>query len=83
MAMLLAGTIALLVWMRRLSLGRRGPRFLGQTAGYQWRVGQVQLAQPVLTLGWSALLLGEPVGPLTVATALAVLASVAATQRAR
>jgi drug/metabolite transporter (DMT)-like permease len=37
----------------------------------------------VLTLGWSALLLGEAVGPLTLLTALAVLASVAATQRAR
>ncbi|WP_433274014.1 type II secretion system F family protein [Pseudonocardia xinjiangensis] len=33
MAMLLAGTVALLVWMRRLSLGRRAPRFLGGTAG--------------------------------------------------
>ncbi|MCH6165196.1 type II secretion system F family protein [Pseudonocardia alaniniphila] len=33
MALLLAGTIALLVWMRRLSLGRRAPRFLGETAG--------------------------------------------------
>jgi drug/metabolite transporter (DMT)-like permease len=32
---------------------------------------------------WSALLLGERVTPLTVVTALAVLASVAATQRAR
>jgi len=33
MAMLLASTVALLVWMRRLSLGRRAPRFLGGTAG--------------------------------------------------
>ena len=47
------------------------------------RVGQVQLAQPVLTLVWSALLLGESVSALTVLTALLVLASVAATQRAR
>ena len=36
-----------------------------------------------LTLGWSALILGESVGPWTLLTALAVLASVAATQRAR
>jgi drug/metabolite transporter (DMT)-like permease len=57
--------------------------YAGLARGGVARVGQVQLAQPVLTLGWSALLLGEPVGPLTVATALAVLASVAATQRAR
>jgi drug/metabolite transporter (DMT)-like permease len=57
--------------------------YAGLARGGVARVGQVQLAQPVLTLAWSALLLGEPVGPLTVVTALAVLASVAATQRAR
>jgi len=57
--------------------------YAGLARGGVARVGQVQLAQPVLTLGWSALLLGEPVGPGTVVTALAVLACVAATQRAR
>jgi drug/metabolite transporter (DMT)-like permease len=57
--------------------------YAGLARGGVARVGQIQLAQPVLTLGWSALLLGEPVGPLTVLTALVVLASVAATQRAR
>jgi drug/metabolite transporter (DMT)-like permease len=57
--------------------------YAGLARGGVARVGQIQLAQPVLTLGWSALLLGESVGPLTVLTALAVLASVAATQRAR
>jgi drug/metabolite transporter (DMT)-like permease len=57
--------------------------YAGLARGGVARVGQVQLAQPVLTLGWSALLLGESVGLLTVVTALAVLASVAATQRAR
>jgi len=31
MAALLAGTVVLLVWMRRLALGRRTPRFLGGT----------------------------------------------------
>ncbi|WP_219414191.1 type II secretion system F family protein [Pseudonocardia nigra] len=29
MSVLLAGTIALLIWMRRLAIGRRAPRFLG------------------------------------------------------
>jgi drug/metabolite transporter (DMT)-like permease len=57
--------------------------YAGLARGGVARVGQVQLAQPVLTLGWSALLLGEPVGPGTVLAALAVLACVAATQRAR
>lgn len=33
MALLLAGTAALLVWMRRLSLGRSAPRFLGSGLG--------------------------------------------------
>jgi drug/metabolite transporter (DMT)-like permease len=57
--------------------------YAGLARGGVARIGQVQLAQPVLTLGWSALLLGESVGPWTLVTALAVLASVAATQRAR
>jgi drug/metabolite transporter (DMT)-like permease len=57
--------------------------YAGLARGGVAKVGQIQLAQPVLTLAWSALLLGEPVGPLTLLTALAVLASVAATQRAR
>ncbi|MEJ7789848.1 MAG: DMT family transporter [Thermoleophilaceae bacterium] len=47
------------------------------------KIGQVQLAQPVLTLVWSASLLGEEVGLATVAAALFVLASVAAVQRTR
>lgn len=33
MALLLGATVALLVWMRRLSLGRPAPRFLGHSAG--------------------------------------------------
>ena len=57
--------------------------YAGLARGGVARIGQVQLAQPVLTLGWSALILGESVGPWTLLTALAVLASVAATQRAR
>ena len=57
--------------------------YAGLARGGVARIGQVQLAQPVLTLGWSAALLGEHVGPATLVTALAVLACVAATQRAR
>jgi len=57
--------------------------YAGLARGGVARVGQVQLGQPVLTLGWSALLLGESVTAITVVTALAVLVSVAATQRAR
>jgi drug/metabolite transporter (DMT)-like permease len=57
--------------------------YAGLARGGVARIGQVQLAQPVLTLGWSALLLGEHVGPFTLITALAVLGCVAATQRAR
>jgi drug/metabolite transporter (DMT)-like permease len=47
------------------------------------RIGQIQLAQPVLTLVWAALLLGEEVNAATIGAALAVLACVGATQRAR
>jgi drug/metabolite transporter (DMT)-like permease len=47
------------------------------------KTGQVQLLQPLLTLIWSAALLGEHLGAGTVAAAVAVVASVLATQRAR
>ncbi len=47
------------------------------------RASQVQLLQPVLTLIWSVLLLGETVGVWTVVAALTVLACVVGTQRAR
>jgi drug/metabolite transporter (DMT)-like permease len=57
--------------------------YAGLARGGVARIGQVQLAQPVLTLGWSAALLGEHVGPATLVTALVVLACVAATQKAR
>jgi drug/metabolite transporter (DMT)-like permease len=64
--------------------------FLGFFAWYRGlalggiaRIGQIQLVQPVLTLVWAALLLGERVTAATVAAATAVLASVALTQRAR
>lgn len=57
--------------------------YAGLARGGVARASQVQLAQPLLTLGWSVLLLGEQVHPAAVPAALAVLASVAATQRAR
>ncbi|WP_309233289.1 DMT family transporter [Conexibacter sp. W3-3-2] len=57
--------------------------YAGLARGGVAKVGQVQLAQPLLGLGWSALVLGEAVGPGTAAAALGVLACVVATQRAR
>jgi drug/metabolite transporter (DMT)-like permease len=64
--------------------------FLGFFAWYRGlalggiaRIGQIQLAQPVLTLVWAALVLGEQVTAATVAAAFAVLACVGLTQRAR
>ncbi|MFB4300057.1 DMT family transporter [Actinomadura sp. NTSP31] len=47
------------------------------------RASQVQLAQPVLTLVWSWLLLDEPVDAVTVLAAVGVLVCVALTQRTR
>jgi len=47
------------------------------------RAGQVQLAQPLLTLVWSWLLLGEHAGTSTVVTAAGVLVCVLLAQRAR
>jgi drug/metabolite transporter (DMT)-like permease len=67
-----------------------GSMFLGFFAWYRGlaeggvaRIGQIQLAQPVLTLAWAALLLNEDVTAATVGAALAVLACVGATQRTR
>ncbi|MBG0828807.1 DMT family transporter [Planomonospora sp. ID67723] len=59
------------------------PWYAGLAAGGIARAGQTQLAQPLLTLAWAWLLLGERFGPATVAGALAVLLCVAMTQRAR
>jgi drug/metabolite transporter (DMT)-like permease len=47
------------------------------------KAGQFQLAQPILTLVWSAWLLGEQLGGATWPTAIAVVACVAWSQRAR
>src|SRR5262249_53728913 len=63
--------LAFFAWYRGLALGGVA------------KIGQVQLAQPVLTLIWSALLLGEEVTEAMVVAALAVLACVLATQRIR
>jgi drug/metabolite transporter (DMT)-like permease len=63
-----AGFVA---WYRGLALGGAA------------RVGQLQLAQPVLTLTWSAMLLGEQVGAATLVAAFGVIGSVALTQRLR
>lgn len=64
--------------------------FLGFFAWYRGlaiggiaRVGQLQLAQPVLTLLWSVLLLGEQVSLPTILAALAVIGTVALGRRVR
>jgi drug/metabolite transporter (DMT)-like permease len=57
--------------------------YRGLALGGVARVGQVQLIQPVLTLLWAALLLREPLRPLTLAASLLVIGSVALTQRTR
>ena len=56
------------VWYRGLALGGVA------------RVGQIQLIQPVVTLIWSALLLGETIEPPTVLASLLVIGSVALTR---
>lgn len=47
------------------------------------KASQIQLAQPLITLVWAVLLLGEQLSPLAAVTALIVLGCIAATQRAR
>ena len=47
------------------------------------RASQLQLAQPLLTLVWAVLLLGETFSAAVPVTAVLVLACVALTQRAR
>lgn len=63
--------LAYIAWYRGLALG-------GIAA-----VGQVQLVQPLLTLLWSGLLLGELIEPLTLLAAFMVIASVILSRRAR
>lgn len=57
--------------------------YAGLARGGVAKVGQVQLAQPLLGLAWASMVLGESVGMTTGLAALGVLACVAATQRAR
>jgi drug/metabolite transporter (DMT)-like permease len=45
------------------------------------RASQLQLAQPLMTLAWSATLIGERVQPLTPVVAVLVLACITVTQR--
>jgi drug/metabolite transporter (DMT)-like permease len=57
--------------------------YQGLATGGVARVGRMQLAQPALTLGWSALLLGERVSWLTGLAAAAVIAVTAVGRNAR
>jgi drug/metabolite transporter (DMT)-like permease len=47
------------------------------------RASAVQLAQPMLSVVWSWLIIGEPLRPQTIVAALLVLVCVATAQRAR
>ncbi|MGW0777184.1 DMT family transporter [Streptomyces sp. NPDC002835] len=47
------------------------------------RASQLQLAQPLLTLVWAVLLLGEDLSPTALPAAVAVLVCIAVTQRSR
>jgi len=57
--------------------------YAGLARGGVARVGQIQLAQPLLTVLLSALVLGETLTPVMLLASAGVLVSVAATQRAR
>lgn len=57
--------------------------YAGLARGGVAQVGQIQLAQPVLTLLWSALLLAETVTPASIGAALVVLACVVLIQHTR
>lgn len=83
----LHGTLAAWLGMGYISVFSM---FLGFFAWYRGlalggiaRIGQLQLLQPLLTIGWAALLLGEALTWLTGVTALLVVGCVALGQRAR
>ncbi len=57
--------------------------YAAMAAGGVAKIGQLQLAQPVLSLAWAALVLGEPVGWPALVTAAVVLVCVVLTQRSR
>jgi drug/metabolite transporter (DMT)-like permease len=82
-ARLTAHAVAGLLWLAA------GSQFLGMVVWYRGlaragtaRASQLQLAQPLLTLAWSAALLGEHLTPVTAVAALAVVGCIAVTQRA-
>jgi drug/metabolite transporter (DMT)-like permease len=68
---LISSYLGFFPWYRALALGGVA------------RISQIQLAQPVLTLVWSALLLGEHIDADTLVAAVLVLVSVAVSQRMR
>jgi drug/metabolite transporter (DMT)-like permease len=68
---LISSYLGFFPWYRALALGGVA------------RISQIQLAQPVLTLIWSAILLGEHIDAGTIVAAFLVLASVAVSQRMR
>ncbi|MEU3618567.1 DMT family transporter [Streptomyces sp. NPDC006872] len=83
-AQLTAHSVAGLLWVAV------GSQFLGLVVWYRGmaaigipKASQLQLAQPLLTLVWSVLLLGEHLTPAAPLTAAAVLICIAVTQRAR
>lgn len=57
--------------------------YRGLAIGPMAQVSQVQLTQPVLSIGWSALILGERVGWLTILGGLVVILSATTAVRAR
>jgi drug/metabolite transporter (DMT)-like permease len=59
------------------------PWYAGLARGGVAKIGQVQLVQPLLTLAWSAALLGEHVNAITLFAAVLVVLCVVGTQRAR
>ncbi|KUJ66594.1 hypothetical protein ACZ90_34845 [Streptomyces albus subsp. albus] len=76
--------VAGMVWLAA------GSQFLGLVVWYRGmaaigvtRASQLQLAQPLLTLVWSVLLLGERLAVAAPVAAVAVLVCIAVTQRAR
>ncbi|WP_369187450.1 DMT family transporter [Streptomyces sp. R08] len=79
-----AHSVAGLLWVAA------GSQFLGLVVWYRGmaaigvpKASQLQLAQPLLTLVWSVLLLGEHLPVAAPLTAAAVLVCIAVTQRAR
>jgi drug/metabolite transporter (DMT)-like permease len=57
--------------------------YAGLARGGVAKIGQIQLIQPLLTLAWSAVLLGERVSAITLFAAVLVVLCVVGTQRAR